>query len=72
MKVNLPPCPTLDALSRRPRSSPRNLGELISLFYQHLLEMYGDEDLASIATAAVLHDLLNDADLTDPTPETTP
>ena len=37
-----------------------NIGELISIFYQHFMEMYGDEDLASVATAAVINDLLSD------------
>ena len=37
-----------------------NIGELISIFYQHFMEMYGDEDLASVATAAVINDLLAD------------
>ena len=35
-----------------------NLGDLISNFYEHVLRMYGDEDLASVATAAVINDLL--------------
>ena len=33
---------------------------LISIFYQHFIEMYGDEDLASIATAAIINDLIAD------------
>lgn len=35
-----------------------NLGELISNFYEHFLAMYGDEELAAVATAAVINDLL--------------
>lgn len=38
-----------------------NLGELISNFYEHFLAMYGDEELASVATAAVINDLLGQA-----------
>ena len=35
-----------------------NIGELITLFYQEFLELYGDEELASVATATVITDLL--------------
>ncbi|MES2638897.1 MAG: hypothetical protein V4850_05425 [Myxococcota bacterium] len=35
-----------------------NLGELISTIYEELLAQYGDEELASVATAAVINDLL--------------
>ena len=35
-----------------------NLGDLISTCYQEFLAMYGDEELASVATAAVINDLL--------------
>jgi len=35
-----------------------DIGELISLFYAQFLEMYGDEDIASVATAAVINDML--------------
>ena len=35
-------------------------GELISKFFEVFLEMYGDEDLAAVATAAVINDLLNE------------
>ncbi len=34
------------------------LGDLISLFYEEFMEMYGDEELASVAAAAVINDLL--------------
>lgn len=36
-----------------------NLGEMISMFYQEYLDMYGDEELASVAAAATINDLLN-------------
>ncbi len=35
-----------------------NLGDLISEFYEHFLAAYGDEELASVATAAVINDLI--------------
>ncbi len=38
-----------------------DLGELISSFYEHFLAMYGDEELAAVATAAVINDLLGQA-----------
>ncbi len=38
-----------------------NLGELISLFYDEFMELYGDPELASVATAAVINDLLAEA-----------
>lgn len=34
------------------------IGELISTLYTSFLEMYGDEELASVAAAAVINDLL--------------
>jgi hypothetical protein len=36
-----------------------NLGELISTIYEEFLATYGDEELASVATAAVINDLLS-------------
>ena len=41
------------------------LGELISMFYNEFMEMYGDEELASVATAAVINDLLSESDEED-------
>ncbi len=35
-----------------------NLGEFISETYRGFLELYGDEELASVATAALINDLL--------------
>ncbi|MEL6343828.1 MAG: hypothetical protein AAFV53_11895 [Myxococcota bacterium] len=40
---------------------PTTLGELIAFFYDQFLEMYGDPDLASVAAAAVINDMLSDA-----------
>jgi hypothetical protein len=34
------------------------LGDLISTLYEHFLAEYGDPELASVATAAVINDLL--------------
>lgn len=36
------------------------IGELIQVFYAQFMELYGDEELASVATAAVINDLLSD------------
>ena len=36
------------------------IGELISIFFKHFIELYGDEELASIATAAIINDLMTD------------
>jgi hypothetical protein len=33
------------------------LGELITALYEEYLELYGDEDVASVATAATINDL---------------
>lgn len=35
-----------------------NLGELITVFYQEFLALYGDEDLASVAAAATINEML--------------
>ena len=42
------------------RTTQTNLGDLISLFYQEFMEMYGDAELASVAAAAVINDLLSE------------
>jgi hypothetical protein len=34
------------------------LGDLISLFYEEFIEVYGDPELAAVATAAVINDML--------------
>ena len=36
-----------------------DIGELISIFYSQFLELYGDAELASVATAAVINDMLS-------------
>lgn len=35
-----------------------HLGDLIAVFYEEYLELYGDPDLASVAAAATVNDLL--------------
>ena len=35
-----------------------NIGDLVQLFYAEYMAIYGDEELASIATAATINDLL--------------
>ena len=40
-------------------TSHTNLGELISLLFEEFTELYGDEELASVAAAAVVNDLLS-------------
>ena len=39
-----------------------SLGDMISMFYSEFMEMYGDEEFASVATAALINDLLSDSD----------
>ncbi len=39
-----------------------NIADLITAFYDEFLEAYGDEDLAAVAAAASINDLLQ-ADL---------
>jgi len=34
------------------------IGDLISTLFESFMEMYGDEELASVATVAVINDLL--------------
>jgi|GEM_PF-6950769 len=46
--------------SGRSSRTDYSLGELISLLYDEYMEIYGNEDLAAIATAATINDLLGD------------
>ena len=34
------------------------LGDLVSLMYEEFMDLYGDEELASVAAAAVINDLI--------------
>ena len=45
--------------------SNTTIGDLISMFYTEFMEMYGDEELASVATAAVINDLLSESAVDD-------
>lgn len=47
-------------------AAEQSLGELISEFYAYFLAIYGDEELASIATAAVINDLMGAERAQDP------
>jgi hypothetical protein len=42
------------------RTTQTTLGDLISLFYEEFMELYGDPELASVAAAAVINDLLSE------------
>lgn len=44
------------------QTSSTTIGDLISMFYSEFMEMYGDEELASVATAAVINDLLTETE----------
>lgn len=48
----------VDGISSRAREVP--LGELISSLYQEFLVIYGDEELASLAVAATINELLKE------------
>jgi len=41
--------------------NPVNLGDLINLFYQEYLALYGDEELASVAAAATINEMLSES-----------
>ena len=41
-----------------PHSETVTLGDLISLIYEEFLALYGDEDLASVAAAATINEIL--------------
>jgi len=40
------------------KTTQTTLGELISLFYREYLSLYGDSEVASVATAATINALL--------------
>ncbi|MEL6341894.1 MAG: hypothetical protein AAFV53_02100 [Myxococcota bacterium] len=41
------------------------LGDLITTLYAHFMDVYGDEELASVATAAMITEALADAEMGD-------
>ena len=43
---------------REAQMTQTTIGELINTVYESCMELYGDEELASVATAAVVNDLL--------------
>lgn len=43
-----------------PEMIETSLGELVSAVYQEFLEAYGDPELASVATAALVNDMLSE------------
>ena len=44
--------------NRNQHKTTTNIGDLISLFYEEYLALYGDEDLATVAAAATVNDIL--------------
>ena len=44
--------------NRNQRKTTTNIGDLISLFYEEYLSLYGDEELATVAAAATVNDIL--------------
>lgn len=40
------------------RTIETTLGELIRFFFEQFLSEYGDEEIASVATAAIISDIL--------------
>jgi len=40
-------------------NTTENIGDLISTIYEEFLTQYGDKELAAVATAAVINDLLS-------------
>ena len=40
-------------------TSTHTLGEIVSVFFQEFMELYGDAELASIAASATVTDLLS-------------
>ena len=51
--------------TQKQEKTPVNLGDLINLFYQEYLALYGDEELASVAAAATINEMLSDNIQTD-------
>lgn len=44
------------------RTTHTTLGDLISLFYDEFYALYGDEELASLAAASVINDMLHEGE----------
>ena len=50
----------------RTLTTEHTLGELIAVVYDEYLAIYGDEDLASVAAAATINDLIAEATVDAP------
>lgn len=46
-------------MGRQENPMPTNLGETITALYAHFMDLFGDPELASVATAAVVNDILS-------------
>ncbi len=44
--------------TKRNETCTANVGDLVSLFYEEYFALYGDEELASLAAAATVNDIL--------------
>ena len=49
--------------NRNQLKTTTNIGDLISLFYEEYLGLYGDEELATVAAAATVNDILTEREL---------
>jgi len=45
-----------------------SLGDLIATVYDEFVALYGDEELASVATAALINDMLSDTRVEETSP----
>ena len=46
--------------NRNQLKTTTNVGDLISLFYEEYLGLYGDQELASLAAAATVNEILTE------------
>jgi hypothetical protein len=52
--------------NRNQTKTTTNIGDLVSLFYEEYLSLYGDEELATVAAAATVNDILAEQQATAP------
>ena len=45
------------------------LGDLVALFYEEYLALYGDEELAAVAAATTINEMLLDQNIREPEDE---
>jgi len=57
LKVHVHP-PNQIKEAQMTRTTTTSLGDLITLFYEEFLALYGDEDIASVAAASVINELI--------------